>query len=330
MADLDEYKKDFKIFVDKAKSLLDEEKNDDAIRFFIKAIKSLENLIKFDENKYNIPVYENKKKEVEKKIEEIKKKSGEFNQDLDEEINVEDIRVKIKECATSAVKFDKLEEYEKAYDFYVKAANYLKILIKHDNNPYAVIIYKDRAKGYILRAKEIKEKKLTRKESINFDNQSLNENNSLNEELNYLRNQLKEANEKIYKQNNIINELQNKLINANTELNNYLKKLQEKEKELNILKNKFSSNSNNRNPKVNYNEMMCVNFISTDQKVHFAVPCVPDNIFAEVEEKLYQEFPEYRETNNNFLANGQFVLRFKTIAQNKIGGGLPVTLVIQD
>ena len=237
---------------------------------------------------------------------------------------------KAKECATSAIKFDKLEEYEKALDFYVKAANYLTILIKHDKNPYCVAFYKDREKEYILRAKEIKEKKLTRKESINFGNQSLNENNSLNEELNYLRNQLKEANEKIYKQNNIINELQNKLINANTEINNYLKKLQEKEKELNILKNKFSSNSNNRNPMVNYNEMMCVNFISTDQKVHFAVPCAPDNIFAEVEEKLYQEFPEYRETNNNFLANGQFVLRFKTIAQNRIGGGLPVTLVIPD
>ena len=53
MVDLNEYKKDFKMFVDKAKSLLDEEKNDDAIRFYRKAIISLENLMKFDENKYN-------------------------------------------------------------------------------------------------------------------------------------------------------------------------------------------------------------------------------------------------------------------------------------
>ena len=50
---INEYKKDFKMFVDKAKSLLDEEKNDDAIRFYRKAIISLENLMKFDENKYN-------------------------------------------------------------------------------------------------------------------------------------------------------------------------------------------------------------------------------------------------------------------------------------
>ena len=31
---------------------------------------------------------------------------------------------------------------------------------------------------------------------------------------------------------------------------------------------------------------------------------------------------------NNFMANGVPVLRFKTIAQNKIGNGLPVTMII--
>ena len=76
------------------------------------------------------------------------------------------------------------------------------------------------------------------------------------------------------------------------------------------------------------NEMMCVNFISSDQKVHYAVACLKRNTFAEVEEKLYQQFPEYRETNNNFIANGTQVLRFKTISDNKIGNGLPVTLIV--
>ena len=73
---------------------------------------------------------------------------------------------------------------------------------------------------------------------------------------------------------------------------------------------------------------MSVNFISTDSKVHFSVPCLDYNTFAEVEEKLYQQFPEFRETNNDFLANGGPVLRFKTIKQNKIGNGLPVTMII--
>ena len=74
--------------------------------------------------------------------------------------------------------------------------------------------------------------------------------------------------------------------------------------------------------------MMCVNFISGDQQIHYAVPCLKSNTFAEVEEKLYQKFPVYRETNNNFIANGNLVLRFKTIGENRIGNGLPVTLIV--
>ena len=73
--------------------------------------------------------------------------------------------------------------------------------------------------------------------------------------------------------------------------------------------------------------MMCVNFISSDQNVHFAASCLKTNTFAEIEEKLYKQYPQYRETNNNFLANGTQVLRFKTIAENNIGNGLPVTLI---
>ena len=79
---------------------------------------------------------------------------------------------------------------------------------------------------------------------------------------------------------------------------------------------------------INKNDMMCVNFISMDQNVHFAVSCLKTDIFAEVEEQLYKQYPQYRETNNSFLAHGSQVLRFKTIAENKIGNGLPVTLVV--
>jgi hypothetical protein len=75
-------------------------------------------------------------------------------------------------------------------------------------------------------------------------------------------------------------------------------------------------------------QIMAVNFISSDSKIHYAVPCINNNTFAEIEEKLYQQFPEYRETNNMFLANGREVLRFKTIGENNIGNGLPVTLVV--
>ena len=76
------------------------------------------------------------------------------------------------------------------------------------------------------------------------------------------------------------------------------------------------------------NKIMCVNFISMDEEIHLSIPCIDTDTFAEVEEKLYKQFPEYRGTNNNFIANGKLVSRFKTIAQNKIGNGLPVTMII--
>ena len=72
--------------------------------------------------------------------------------------------------------------------------------------------------------------------------------------------------------------------------------------------------------------MKCVFFTSTDQKIHFPIPCIGSDIFAEVEEKLYKEYPEYRETNNCFIYNGKEILRFKSISDNKIGDGMPVIL----
>ena len=96
----------------------------------------------------------------------------------------------------------------------------------------------------------------------------------------------------------------------------------------NQLNNNNSNNVNNLPNNVNFNEIVVVNFISMDQNVHYAVAAVKNNTFAEIEEKLYKQYPQYRETNNNFIANGTQVLRFKTIAENKIGNGLPVTLIV--
>ena len=76
--------------------------------------------------------------------------------------------------------------------------------------------------------------------------------------------------------------------------------------------------------------MQCVNFTSIDQKIHYSIPCNNSDIFAKIEEKLYKQYPEYRETNNYFIANGKEILRFKSISENKIGNGLPVILNIPD
>ena len=145
-----------------------------------------------------------------------------------------------------------------------------------------------------------------------------------------LKNQLLKANKTIEQQKLKINELQNKLNNYNNTINNYNNIINQKDNELNNLRTQLNNINNNMNNNIhfNINDMMSVNFISMDQNVHFSVGCLKTNIFAEVEEKLYKQYPEYRETNNNFIANGTQVLRFKTIAENKIGNGLPVTLIV--
>jgi TolA-binding protein len=161
-----------------------------------------------------------------------------------------------------------------------------------------------------------------------------NYNNSQNE-INNLKSELSKANKIINEQKLKIQELQtqlniynNNINNLNNNIKNYQNIINQKDIELNNLKNQLLSNNNKIINNFNLDEMMCVNFISGDQQIHYAVPCLKSNTFAEVEEKLYQKFPVYRETNNNFIANGNLVLRFKTIGENKIGNGLPVTLIV--
>lgn len=91
---------------------------------------------------------------------------------------------------------------------------------------------------------------------------------------------------------------------------------------MNNLCDQFSNNFS-----ISQNQIKCVTFKSSDNKLFFGVPCSGENIFAEVEEKLYKEYPEYRETNNSFYYEGKEILRFKTINDNHIGNGRPITLV---
>ena len=164
------------------------------------------------------------------------------------------------------------------------------------------------------------------------NNQNIIQSNN-NDEINKLKNELTKANKVIEQQKLTINELQNKLNNynntinnLNNDINNYRNIISKKDIELNNYKSQLNNNIPNNN--VDNNDIMSVNFISSDQTVHYSVTCLKTNTFAEVEEKLYKQYPQYRETNNTFLANGMQVLRFKTIDENKIGNGLPVTLIV--
>ena len=122
---------------------------------------------------------------------------------------------------------------------------------------------------------------------------------------------------------------QRSLLNYNYQIQNLNNKLKNKEKELNNLKKNIKNNFINQGNKkkyVDFNKIIVINFISGDGKINYGIKCLKTDTFAEVEEKLYQIYEEYRESNNIFLAGGKVVLRFKTIEQNKIRDGEKVQL----
>ena len=126
------------------------------------------------------------------------------------------------------------------------------------------------------------------------------------------------------------------------EINDLKIQLQNKEKTIELLNNQISNKitelNNLKNKIINNNNDDLINvinpgekilsalFISTDQKITYAIPCKNTTSFVRVEEKLYEVCPEYKETENYFIHNGNAVKRFKSIEENNIKSGKPIIL----
>ena len=123
--------------------------------------------------------------------------------------------------------------------------------------------------------------------------------------------------------------------NSNNGINN--NNLGKNNQNMNMTNNNINL-MNNRNIQGNmfnneldiFDKIIVIQFISTDQNIQRGIKCLPTHKFAEIEEKLYQIYPEYRKTNNHFLTEGRVVMRFQTIAENNIKDGQIVQLVRED
>lgn len=187
---------------------------------------------------------------------------------------------------------------------------------------------------------------INKNDKTNFNKNYLTNNNNYannniidknNKNIPDFENELKMANKKIEelleKNKNLQNQLdEEKKLNCSINLNiqELKESIKEKDQDLLFLKNQLGtlSKSNKKIRMYERDDMLSVNFVCTDPKIEYAIPCVKNDIFAEVEEKLYKEFPECRETNNIFLYKNNTILRFKTISQNNIIDGYPVYLKI--
>ena len=158
-------------------------------------------------------------------------------------------------------------------------------------------------------------------------------NNNLLNELNKYKNEnikLKEQINKLQQENNKLKHdlqiSQQNITNFTDKIQNLKVELKNKEKELNDMKNNLVNNGNVKQY-VDFNKIVVINFMSGDGVINnIGIKCLKTDTFAEVEEKLYKTFDEYRETNNVFLHGGNVVLRFKTIEQNNIKDGDKVQL----
>ena len=67
------------------------------------------------------------------------------------------------------------------------------------------------------------------------------------------------------------------------------------EQEINLVKSYFLSKDEN---------LICIKFISVDQKINFTTLAKSTDPFSKIEQILYKKYPDYLETENMFLFNG--------------------------
>ena len=146
---------------------------------------------------------------------------------------------------------------------------------------------------------------------------------------------MSQANQIIEQQKVEISELKNKLNTIKSvdlnEIKNLRTEITIKDNQLNILKKELKNNNLKitENKKINISNTKMISFVSKDKKIIDVIPCIGDETFAEIEEILYRDYPDFRETNNSFFLNGKEILRFKTINDNKIENGKQIILFRQ-
>ena len=142
--------------------------------------------------------------------------------------------------------------------------------------------------------------------------------------------QLKEKLTKAYKTKDElkaeIQELKYKISMAKSEnmnqINNLMNTIEQKDEEIKKLNMKLKNKG--------LSDIIAINIISSDNRVRFPVSCKGDQPFYKVEEKIYQNYPEYEERQNIFLYNGYAIQRFKTINENKIKDGSIILMASEE
>ena len=171
-------------------------------------------------------------------------------------------------------------------------------------------------------------------------NNEKSKNKDLEEKIAILENKLKEEKSKYDKEKSEISKLKSELNNEIEKYKNLnekikfkevykndssteskdilLEKLFESEKEVKEIKLKLS-----RFPfELNEGEkLLCIIFTSCDQNINCPIICKNTEKFNVVENRLYEKFPEYKESENYFTFEGTKINKYVTLDENKIKDG---------
>ena len=146
-------------------------------------------------------------------------------------------------------------------------------------------------------------------------------------EIKDLKRQLKEEKDKNLKLINENNILKNTIDNLNKELAQ-IKGIKQKmendlvQKDIKIQKllsqksnDYFDISSLKSNDKI-----ICANFVSMGNNDigHYSLVCKTRDLFVNLEERLYNDFPQFKNYETYFEVNGKRIKRFQTLEENKI------------
>jgi hypothetical protein len=114
--------------------------------------------------------------------------------------------------------------------------------------------------------------------------------------------------------NNIQN-LKNKIKSLEKELNKKNEEIQQLLSQNNNNQGKYKITSINPGE-----EIMCINFVSmSNQDINnYGLVCKNTDLFIRAEERLYEDFPQFKKYETYFEANGKRIKRFQTLSENNI------------
>ena len=177
--------------------------------------------------------------------------------------------------------------------------NSFKINSKHNNFQDNNLYSKDK------KIKDLEQK-------INILNNLLLEeqkkNNSLCDENSKLKKNIEDLNFKINNLNIQINPNNNNIFIKMNELYEKIVDLQDK-----LNRFPFILEKNEK--------LMSIIFASVDENIHYSIVCKNTDDIHKLEHELYREYPQFSETDNDFMCKGKVINKFQTFESNHIKNG---------